>query len=76
MQNKFKGMYLNGLGEGSLESRGNARSVDSFLVRRMMDEGLPPSRIDKLLGYKPGTAHDCMVQLWKLDKERPLSRAS
>lgn len=76
MQNKCKDMYSDGLGKSGLKSRGDARSIDSFLVRKMMDEGLPPSMIDELLGYKPGAAHDCMVRLWKLDKERPVSRAS
>ena len=45
----------------------------SELTKQVMDEmykGLPPSRIDKVLGLREGDAHDIVVAEWLRDKLR------
>lgn len=36
-------------------------------VMMLHDDGHTPSEIDEVLELEPGTAHDIVVNLWKLD---------
>lgn len=43
-------------------------------VLRLMDWGLPPSRIDRRLNMPKGTAVDIMCELWRHELEGSLRR--
>ena len=38
-------------------------------VMMLHDAGHAPSEIDEVLEFEPGTAHDIIVNLWRLDKK-------
>lgn len=45
-------------------------TVVQQIVVGFMEDGLAPSEIDSVKGWKAGTAHDAMVSLWASQREQ------